>query len=216
MWRPLAARWPLKKLTVPHVCDFGHEVDMRQSAVRYAREVRWMLRCPVKGCDGYLWPTASKPAHDTVRAALAADRERLENRSAAPGCLPARPTQPTPTDCEESREMHTLSMERGTRGRQMSATLALFHLLEQKLPDASWRVDETGQLTGHVSRPGDDAQARIDVAAYAQFLGAHVQRSQGRDGGEEWLHLSAAAMYRGVAVAVWTHVDVRPVSGVTA
>lgn len=112
--------------------------------------------------------------------------------------------------------MHTLSAERGARGRQMSAALAMFHLLEQQLPDASWRVDETGHLSGHVSRPGNDQQARADVAQYAAFLGAHVQRSQGRDNGEEWLHLSAAATYRGVAVAVWTHVDVRPVSGVTA
>ncbi|TDD77709.1 hypothetical protein [Actinomadura rubrisoli] len=118
MWRPLSSRWPLRRLTVPHVCAWGHQVAMQRSAVRYAREARWMLRCPALGCDGYLWPAPTPdgetlrqlltlaantvvPADDgleriRVRIAAATPRRpwwrrlitRITKSAAAPGCTP--------------------------------------------------------------------------------------------------------------------------------
>lgn len=213
MWRPLAARWPLRRLTVPHVCDFGHEVGMKPSAVRYAREVRWLLRCPVQGCDGYLWPaTTTRPAQGhALRVAFAAEGERPENRQAAPGGTPARPTKPN--DCEESRDMHTLLMEKTPRGRQMTAALALAHLLEAGLPDAEWRITADGRLCGHVNLPGRDVQARADIASYAEFLGAVTVPEPNTGQHATWTHLGTSGLYRGTRVSVWTHVDVRPLDG---
>ncbi|TDB83422.1 hypothetical protein E1264_28505 [Actinomadura sp. KC216] len=151
-----------------------------------------------------------------IRARIASRRpwwRRLIPARKSRTAAPAGPgTAATAERLEGSTAMHTLQSENSPRGRQMAASLALFHLLEQALPDAEWAITEHGHLSGHVSRPGDDAQARADVGDYARFFNAHVQRSQGGEHGEEWVHLSAASVYRGVAVAVWTHVDVRPVA----
>jgi hypothetical protein len=108
---------------------------------------------------------------------------------------------------------HTLQSETTPRGRQMTAALALAHLLETGPAEvAEWKVDDLGRLHGHVHRPQSDSDARLAVAAFAEFLGSTVTRSQGRHDNAEWVHLSASGTYRCVAVNVWTHVAVRAIS----
>lgn len=155
------------------------------------------------------------PAQETVlRRALAAEAERLMKTAAPAGTG----TAAEPTDCEESTGMHTLQSETTPRGRQMAAALALFHMLESG-PDevTEWKVDDLGRLHGHVRRPHSDAQARAAMAAFAEFFGTTVTRSQGRNDHAEWVHLSASGSYRGAPVNVWTHVAIRAsATGVSA
>lgn len=135
----------------------------------------------------------------------------LKKKTAAPG---ASGTAAKPNDREESKDMsHDFIEERGPRGRQMAAALALAHLIEGGPAEiARWEVDDLGRLHGQVRRPGRDDKARAAIDAFAEFLSAPVKRSQGRNGHEEWVRLAVGAEYRGTPVRVWAHVDVRPVS----
>jgi hypothetical protein len=130
------------------------------------------------------------------------------------GAPAATGTPPNTTAEKEPTMAHTLQSESTPRGRQMSAALALAHLLETG-PDevVIWRIDDLGRLHGHVSRPHSDAQARAAVHKFAGFLGnEQAERSQGRNDRAEWIHLHTSGTYRGVQVNVWTHVDVRAIS----
>lgn len=87
------------------------------------------------------------------------------------------------------------------RGLQMSAALALAHLLEHALPPVNWHISrDVEALSGYL----ENAQARPDLAAYAEFLGAPVTLAPHPDV-PELGRFEVRAVYRGVPVRVWAY-----------
>jgi hypothetical protein len=165
---------------------------------------------------------------ERIRARIAQSRRpwwrralaHLTRKNGVPGWTPGTPDHCNTDGWKEPTMSHDLIREGAPAGRQMAAALALFKLLEANpLADVpgfivpNWRIDSAGRLHGHVHDPRSDTNARAALKAFAEFLGLEdVARSQGRNEHSVWVHLSAAAEYRGVQVNVWTHVDVRPIS----
>jgi hypothetical protein len=108
--------------------------------------------------------------------------------------------------------MHTLRTEQTARGRRIAAGLTQAHLEEIGLPEVEWRTTRQGELYGHIDMPGRDHEARRAIDEYANFLRGTVTSKDHDNGTVAWTHLYVAAMYRGVAVGVWTHVGHHPVS----
>lgn len=154
---------------------------------------------------------AGNTVHPDMTVGLARIQARTRKTAAAPGHSGAAATaEPIREDTAMS---HDFIEESTPRGRQLAAALALAHLLESGPPMvAEWRIDGLGRLHGQPADPRDDAGSRAALEAFAEFLKAPVKRSQGRNSHEEWLHLAVVGEYRGAAVRVWAHVDVRPVS----
>jgi hypothetical protein len=118
---------------------------------------------------------------------------------------------PGPTAVEEPTMSHDLTHETTPRGRQLIAALALAHLLELDLPAAEWRITEAGKLCGHIVHV-KDSKAGSALHTYAGFFGAPVESRPDRNDRTSYVHLHIEATYRGAAVTVWTHVDVRPIA----
>lgn len=90
------------------------------------------------------------------------------------------------------------------RGLQKAMALVLAHLLDHDLPSVAWDVnDYSPELAGQMRRDtGTDDQRRMAMQAWAEFLGGEVRTHAGKG----FTAMVVEAVYRGVAVRVWTHV----------
>jgi len=196
----------------PRVCDGCGRTWRRLTPGQCtAIGARRLPACRRWTCSGLLHPVwePTESAERFLRDVLAADADHLM-KNGAPGATGTPPNQAAPLG--GTTAMHSIEYESTPRGKQMTAALTLARLLELGLPDAEWRITTDGRLYGHVNMPGLDLAARGSIDAYANFFRSLVVSEDVTGAHATWTHLSAAALYRGTRVDVWTHVAVRAIT----